>query len=115
MSQVDWRQAERDRLCARFDTDVFVFNGVARWKTNWDVPPADVCDLWEKAGKPFDPEATRRARESALRSFVAEYRTRWKPPNAEQVSEMQAAGLEGPVVDVVAGRLFDVPKRGSTS
>lgn len=85
-----------------------VEDGVVRWKSSGRVPPADICALWAHLGKPFDPEKSASARDAEFAAFAAEYRRHWRPPTDEERFEMRAAGLSGPVVDVLAGRTFSV-------
>ena len=44
----EFREAER--LLGQFDTDTVTSGGIVRWKSNGQVPPQDVLDLWVQAG-----------------------------------------------------------------
>lgn len=80
--------------------------GVARWKSNGNVPPDDcLCD-WDELGLQFDIEESRRERERQLDKFAAEYRRnrRKRGYSSEELFEMRAAFGEGEtVVDVITG------------
>lgn len=85
-----------------------VVDGVARWTTNGQVPPADAMALLEALGfvsaEVVAASATVRDAETA--AFFAEYRRRQPAvPSDEEQYEMRAAfgpGVE--VVDVISGR-----------
>ena len=98
------RRGEAQWLADGFADRVAVSEGVARWRSNGAVPPADICALWAHLGKPFDLAATAAARDADWEAFAAAYRSNWNSPTAEQRSEMRAVGLGDEVVDIVAGR-----------
>lgn len=95
-------------VAAKFESDAFVVDGVARWRANRQVPPDDILLLWQHLGKPFDCEKTKKTSAEELDEFIKNYRKNWRPPSAEQRAEMRAEGLSGVMVDVVAGRRYRV-------
>lgn len=104
---IDWRERERQRVVAEFETHAHVVNGIVLWHSTGLVPPQDVLDIWAAAGKPFDLEASRREREAQTDAFLTVYRARQarRRPSAEERAEMRAAfGPGAEVVDIVTGR-----------
>lgn len=55
----------------RFDTDVQVTDGVARWKSTGHVPPSLFLDLWTHVGKSFDNEKSVDARVGEVQKFLS--------------------------------------------
>ena len=80
-------------------------NGVVRWKSNGEVPPQDVLEIWADAGFSFDFDESNKVREKEFAQFVKRYRKVNKGPSAEDKSEMRASfGPGTKVVNIITGR-----------
>ena len=86
------------------------WNGVLRWKSNDQVPPADVVELAayvlnSDVAKPVNVANCTKARDKDTQKVLAEYRrNRPNGPSAEERAEARAAmgpGVE--MVDVITG------------
>lgn len=87
-----------------FKNEATFEGGVMRWKTNNAVPFNDVLADAKMQGFPVDLALSRAARDKDTTEFIAEYRKRYQPPDAEQLSEMRAAFGPGvTVVNVITG------------
>ena len=85
---------EAKRLARKFITDTDIDDeGVVRWKSNGQVPPAEILDLWQALGCGFVRERTDAAHEADLDRFLAEYREARK--NGPSSEERMEAGVRG--------------------
>ena len=107
MAKAAWQVREEQRLIEQFSEATVAANGVVRWNSNGQVPPADVLAVWAEQGFTFDRAASTAAREADTAKFVAEYRRREarRVVSAEERAEMRAAFGPGTVVvNVITGR-----------
>ena len=93
------------RTTAMFFTTATVTDGVVRWNTNDQVPPADILALWDSMDLPFDYQASMAARDVDMQTFLADYRLNQRPLSEETLAEMRAEfGPGAVVVDMISGR-----------
>lgn len=100
-------QREATRMADKFDTDAYVKNGVVRWKSNDQVPPDDILELWEHCGKPFDCELSKVYSRDETAQALEAYRQRMANHTYtdEEKAEMRTAfGPGATVVDVITGQ-----------
>jgi hypothetical protein len=106
-TKLDWQDVER--ILALW-ADAIVENGIPRWRSNQQVPPLDILDVWKLHGDPtmvFDYAASEIAKEADDDRFIAAYRERMRNhvPSAEELFEMRAAfGAGATVVNVITGQ-----------
>ena len=94
------------RVANQFETDAYVINGVVRWKSNNNVPPKEVLELWDYLNKDFSFNASMHAQENDTREFIKQYKKqqRNKTYSEEELHEMKSAFGEGTtVVDIITG------------
>lgn len=99
---------EAQRLAGKLRTEAVIANGVIRWLSNNQVPPADCVALAAHIGLSVDVEASTTARDADTTAFLADYRKRnaRRRVTAEQRAEMRAAfGPGAKVVNVITGRV----------
>jgi hypothetical protein len=100
---------QSDRLDKEFDTDATVdSDGVARWKSNNNVPPNDILEFWKYLNKPFDYEKSNEVRIFESQKFIEEYRNSRAnyEPSEEELFEMRAAfGPGEKVMDIFTGKI----------
>lgn len=107
-SEIDWRRKDAARALEAFQ-DVDVHRGVARWKSNGQVPPNELLTLWAHYGKPFDLEDTKEARERDLDEHLKQYREARRKHGFTEEEKMEARAAFGPgvvVEDVLTGHRF---------
>ena len=101
---------ERDealRLAETLRNKTTIENGVIRYNSNGQVPPAECVALAIHIGLPVNVEACGTAREIELDAFLAEYRKNYKDPTAEERFEARAAHGPGvKLVNVLTGTEF---------
>lgn len=78
-------------------------HGVARWKSNSRVPPADILDLAAHVGIPLDLIACDRARHAEQAAAIAAYRQTQAARSPAEVAEQraEARAAHGPGVTLV--------------
>lgn len=100
-------RSQAERLITMFDTHTFQKDGVIYWKSNGNIPPEDVLQLWNAVGKRFNYEKSVRTLRQETEKFLRDYARRQRRASQEQLAEMRAAfgpGVE--VVDVFTGRRY---------
>jgi hypothetical protein len=98
-----WQISEEARYLEIY-ADANVSNdGVARWKSNNAVPPADIVAVWAANDKYVDVAACDAARDVDTARFFAEYRAAQRRRTPEQIAEERAMarGAHGPGVELV--------------
>lgn len=96
-----------NRYSREFDTEAYVGNGVVRWRSNNQVPPAEVLNYFVQAGKEFDLEKSTQAREKEYEEFIKQYKKNMVAytPSEEDLAEMRSAfGSGETVVNVITGQ-----------
>lgn len=83
-------EQKRLKLIAQFDTDATVKEGIVRWNSNNQVPPDEVLQTWESAGKAFDITKSLAARDDDLNDFLETYRIAQANRSPEQIAEERA-------------------------
>lgn len=107
---------EASRIADQFDTQAAVVDGVVRWISNAQVPPADILEFWRYLGKAFDFDASTAARDREQAEFLAEYRRQasLRPITGERQAELLAAfGPGARVTNVITGQTDQLPGRPS--
>lgn len=97
-------RAEAERLSENFEHEVYIQDGVVRWKSNDTVPPKDVLEFWQFVGKQFDAEKSLQMSDKETQEFLDTYKKRMDNHkySEEELAEMRAAfGIGTVVVDVV--------------
>lgn len=93
-----------NKYSREFDTEAYVENGVVRWRSNNQVPPAEVLNYFVQAGKEFDLEKSTQVREKEYKEFIKQYKENMKTyvPSEEDLFEMRSAfGPGETVVNVI--------------
>lgn len=98
---------EAQRVAQELRTEATISQGVIRWNSNNQVPPADCVALAAHIGLPVDVVASTAARDADTSAFLAAYRKRQpRRASAEERAEMRAAfGRGTKVVNVITGRV----------
>lgn len=89
-----------------FPDKATVTDGIVRWNSNGNVPPADCLDLLAFLGfiSEADVAASATVRDGETAAFLAEYRRNSRPLTGEALAEARAAFGPGEViVDVISG------------
>lgn len=87
----------------KFETDAYVKNGIVRWKSNDNVPPREVLELWDYLNKDFSFNDSINALGNATNEFLKQYKK--QKTNSEQLHEMRSAFGKGTtVVNVITGK-----------
>lgn len=102
---------ESERIAKQLREEATVKDGVIRWNSNGNVPPADLVLIAESLGLAVDVDKSTKAREADLDVFFAQYREAQKNKTAEQRAEeeyeMRAAfGPGETVVNIITGERF---------
>ena len=102
-----YTDSEAQRLAHQLRTEATITQGVVRWNSNNQVPPADIVALAAQIGLPVDVAASTAARDADTTAFLAAYRKgQPRRVSAEQRAEMRAAfGRGAKVVNVITGRV----------
>lgn len=88
-------------------TSATVTDGVVRWKSNGNVPPADCLDALAAAGLVFDRQKTDEASQEDLRRLFEEARSRPRDDSPEaQFERLAAFGPGQEIVDVLTGHRY---------
>jgi hypothetical protein len=114
---MSFRDDEKQRLIEKFETSTVIENGVVRWKSNSQVPPDDVLEVWTDAGLVFDREASVRQREVDMLEFLGQYRKNQANRSPEQIAEEQfelrvTFGPGVKVVNVITGEAHETEEDG---
>lgn len=100
-------RTDAEKMLDAFHTDVYIKNGVVRWKSNQNVPPSDILEFWNYIGFDFDFEKTKKAREKDITELLGSYTKNKKDPSDETMYEMRAAfGKDVDVIDVVSDKHY---------
>lgn len=99
---------EKQRLIEKFDNDTIIEKGVIRWKSNNQVPPDDVLQVWVEAGKSIDLQKCQAASSADMEVFVEQYRKNRAHRTPDQIREEQADQLAAfgsgvTVINIVTG------------
>jgi len=102
-STVPFRQREASDLAGKLRTDATITDGVIRWNSNDQVPPADCVALAAHIGLSVDVAKSNAARSADLYAFLVSYRTAQAQRTPEQIAEERAMAraAHGPGVWVV--------------
>lgn len=104
-----YTDSEAQRLAHQLRTEATITDGVVRWNSNNQVPPADIVALAPQIGLPVDVAACTVARDADTAAFLTIYRKRPHHVSAEERAEMRAAfGPGTKVVNVITGRVTRV-------
>jgi hypothetical protein len=80
-------------------------DGLLRWKSNDQVPPAEYVERAYALGMAVNPTLCAQVRTTELRAFLAEYRKNDRPMSAEEMAEARAAHGPGTtLVNIITGR-----------
>lgn len=100
-------QKEATKVAGKFYTDAYVINGVVRWKSNDQVPPADILELWHHLNRPFDYDLSKTVSQLETTQALEAYKRQMASHvySDEEKAEMRAAfGPGATVVDVITGQ-----------
>jgi hypothetical protein len=108
------RPEERERYIEEFGVESYIDgNGAVRWKSNDNVPPAEIVNVWVEAGLLIEADRERadieRARDTER--HLAAYRKAQAERTPEQIAEqrMEARAAMGPgvaMVNIITGERY---------
>ena len=109
-----FQQRELERQLAMFECANVDEQGIARWKSNGQVPMSDMLTAWRNAGKPFNFELSMETRSKETAAFLRGVREaalmtpRDPEVEAERAFEMRAAfGPGKKIVNAITGEVYN--------
>lgn len=91
--------------------DVYVIDGIVRWKSNNSVPPTELLELWQYLNKDFSFEKSLKQQDIENSNFLKQYREQQanRSYSEEELFEMRSAfGTGTKVVDVITGKTIEL-------
>lgn len=96
-----------EKMLDAFHNDIYIENGVVRWKASGNVPPTDILNFWNFIGFDFDYDKTIQTQQKETEDFLGSYTRNQKTPSAEELFEMQTAFGKGvDIIDVASGKHY---------
>lgn len=89
-------------------TDTIVYNGIARWKSNGNIPPQDILEFWNFLGFDFDYDATSELRQVEDDEAIQRLKNRYNKLTSEDIHELRGAfGPGQKIVNILTGETFN--------